>query len=143
MVSTAHPICPASTSAPDGGHISEDPWSSTPSLTTLILLSLHAMHTANSVMDDFPTSGSTHDGGLRTVEVVSDNFLIGSSSFSGMFVCHLIPNTPQWLGHQVMVIWSPLAWKAARRIRMSLTSAILKVPVMAAPQSTDGDLVLP
>ena len=39
-----------------------------------------------------PLSGSTPDGGLRRVVIVSDVFLIGCSSFSGLFVCHLIPH---------------------------------------------------
>ena len=63
------------------------------------LLSFHAIHQANSFMRNFSPSDSTPDGGLRRVVVVS-NILIGCSSFSGFFVCHLIPHYPA-------VAWAP------------------------------------
>ena len=44
-------------------------------------------------------SGSTPDGGICRVVVVSDVFLIGCSSFMGLFLCHLIP-------HYLAVAWT-------------------------------------
>ena len=50
-------------------------------------------------MGDFTHYGSTPDGGLSRVVVVSDT-LIGCSSILGLFVCHFIP-------HYHAVAWTP------------------------------------
>ena len=51
-------------------------------------------------MGNFSAIGRTPDGGRCIVVVVSDVFVIGCSSFSGLFVCHLIP-------HYHEVAWTP------------------------------------
>ena len=74
MVSTAHPICAASTCAPCGVHFSEDPSSYALSLMTFFsavkFFSFLAIHPANSFMEDFSTSCSMPYGGLHRVVVV-------------------------------------------------------------------------
>ena len=52
------------------------------------------------IWEIFPPSGSTPDGGLRRVVVVSNMFLISCSFFSGLFVSHLISHYPA-------VAWAP------------------------------------
>ena len=90
---------------PGSDHFSDDPSSFDLSLTTLILLcvkllSFHATQASNSFMGDFSPSGSTPDGGLRNVVIVSNIFWIGNSSSLGMFVRYPIPHYPA-------VAWTP------------------------------------
>ena len=68
------------------------------------LFSIHALHSANLFHGRFPPSCSTPDGDLRKVVVVSDVLLIGCSSFSGLFVCHLISTWPPGEGNLVPLI---------------------------------------
>ena len=63
-------------------------------LVPFFLLSFNAIHSVNYFMEDFSHSGSTPDGGLHRVVVVSNIFVIGCSSFPDLFVSHLIPHYP-------------------------------------------------
>ena len=90
-----------------------------------MLFSFHAIHPANSFMGDLTPSGSMPDGCLLRVVFVSNIFLIGCSSFLGLSAISF-PTTPPWLGLKANVIWCLLSWRAARRSRMSLSSAFLR-----------------
>ena len=87
------------------GHFTDDPSSSTLSLTTLILLCGQAFLLSRHTPGEFlhgrlPPSGSMPDGGVCRVVVVWDVTLIFCSSFSGLFIWHLIP-------HYSLVAWTP------------------------------------
>ena len=65
------------------------------------------------------------DGGLHRVIVVSDVFLIICSSFSCLFVCHLIAHYPELAcipGEGYLV---PFIMEGSKGVRMLLLSALL------------------
>ena len=88
-------VCAATNRAPVGGNFSDDPSSSALSITTLILLCgqvfLTSCHTHGEFFHGrfFPLVAC-----LMVAFAESDIFLIACSSFSGLFVCHLIPHYP-------------------------------------------------
>ena len=73
------------------------------------LFCFHAIHPINSFMGNSPPLIAR----LMVAFAESNIFLLGCSSFSGLFVCLLIPTNLQWLGRQVKVIWCPSSWRAA------------------------------
>ena len=79
---------------------------------------------------EIPPSGSTPHGANHIVVVVSDVFLCLLHWLQLLFRACLsaisFPTTSHWLGNQVKVIWCPSSWRAARRFRMSLSSALLR-----------------